>query len=430
MDIEIKKIIKKINKGEVPRGYKKTKVGIIPNEWPYDRFKNIVKQSQYGLSLAKNIKGNIKILDMSHLQNGHIVNKDMGCVSITPNEYENYVIKKGDFLFNRTNSYDLVGKSAVAKKDYEFVFASYLVRFKFKEECNFQYIGEWFALSHKTNIIKRLVTKGVSQCNINPTELQKYFYIPLPPLPEQQKIAEILSNCDKLIELKEKLIKQKKYQKKYLIQALLNPKSPNFRQLAGFDGKWEEVKLGEIINEVSEKTNKNNQYLIFSITKNGIKKQSEYFKKQVASDDNTGYKVIRKGNLIFSCMNLWMGSLDILRDYEVGIVSPAYKTFIIDCKKNSINFIFYYLKTHRMLWLYKINSEQGASVVRRNLDLKGLLSSKILMPHYKEQKAISYILVMIDQEISLLEKELEQQKLKKKALMQLLLTGKVRVRVS
>jgi len=424
MNIEIKKIINKINKGEVTRGYKKTKVGIIPNEWQYDRFKNIVKKSQYGLSLAKNIKGNIKILDMSHLQNGHIINKDLGYVFITPDEYENYVIKKGDFLFNRTNSYDLVGKSAVAKKDYEFVFASYLVRFKFKEECNFQYIGEWFALSYKTNIIKRLATKGVSQCNINPTELQKFFYIPLPPLPEQQKIAEILSICDKVIELKEKLIEQKKLQKKYLMQAFLNPKIPNFRRLPGFDKDWGEIKLGECFTERRE----NNCTLrLLSITsEKGVIDRIEIGHKDNSNEDKSKYKVILKGDIGYNTMRMWQGVSGV--SSLTGIVSPAYTV----CKpKEEIcpEFFGYLFKLQRVINVFHRYSQ---GLVNDTLSLKYAPFAKLKfpIPKYEEQKAIANVLSVVDKKIGLLEKEFEQQKLKKKALMQLLLTGKVRVNIA
>jgi type I restriction enzyme S subunit len=426
MNIEAKERVLQINMGQVPQGYKKTKVGIIPNEWPYDRFKNIVKKSQYGLSLAKNIKGNIKILDMSHLQNGHIINKDLGYVSITPDEYENYIIKKGDFLFNRTNSYDLVGKSAVAKKDYEFVFASYLVRFKFKEKCNFQYIGEWFALSHKTNIIKRLVTKGVGQCNINPTELQKYFYIPLPPLTEQQIIAEILSICDEIIELKEILIEQKKQQKKYLMQSLLDPKSPNFRRLTGFRGEWKEVKLGDFIYETKDLTIIQDQYRLLTSSKNGIVLQEDYFNKIVSSDENIGYKIIKKGEFTFRSMSdTGFFKINRLKGFEIGMVSPAYNVFNI--RKADNDFMIFFLNSYKMIYKYSTIAQGGT---RLALKIRSLAKLNVIIPNLEEQTAITKILSTADKEINLLEKGLEQQKLKKKALMQLLLTGKVRIRVS
>ena len=73
------------------------------------------------------------------------------------------------------------------------------------------------------------------------------------------------------------------------------------------------------------------------------------------------------------------------------------------------------------------NSEQGASIVRRNLDLQALLNSEVALPDISEQTAIAEVLSAADHEIDLLRQDIEQEKQKKKALMQLLLTGIVRV---
>ena len=67
-----------------------------------------------------------------------------------------------------------------------------------------------------------------------------------------------------------------------------------------------------------------------SVTKDGIFSQEDFFKKQIASKNNIGYKIIRKNNLVFSTMNLWMGSLDVLTNYDIGIVSPAYIVLSMD----------------------------------------------------------------------------------------------------
>ena len=90
---------------------------------------------------------------------------------------------------------------------------------------------------------------------------------------------------------------------------------------------WKKVKLKECIKEINERTTKNDQYKVLSVTKDGIFSQEEFFKKQIASENNIGYKVIKRNNLVFSTMNLWMGSLDVLTNYDIGIVSPAYKIF-------------------------------------------------------------------------------------------------------
>ena len=160
---------------------------------------------------------------------------------------------------------------------------------------------------------------------------------------------------------------------------------------------WKKVKLGDCIKEVVKKTTENNQYEVLSVTKDGIFSQKEFFKKQIASENNIGYKIIRKNNLVFSTMNLWMGSLDVLTNYDIGIVSPAYKIFEFNEKLMLPEYGKYFMKSYYMLEQYKNCSEQGASVVRRNLDLKALLNIEINIPSIKEQEKIVGILSDIDE---------------------------------
>jgi type I restriction enzyme, S subunit len=254
----------------------------------------------------------------------------------------------------------------------------------------------------------------------------KNFRIPVPSnRNEIKKIALILSTWDKAIELKEKLIEQKKELKKGLMQKLLT----GVVRLPEFNEDWEDEKVGNLIEEVNEKSTVNNQFQVLSVTKDGIVAQNEHFKKQIASENNIGYKIVKKNNLVFSTMNLWMGSLDVLTNYDVGIVSPAYKVFKFNSNKMLPSFGKYFMKSEHMIWLYNVNSEQGASIVRRNLDLKGLLNTYVKIPSIEEQKKIAKILLCLDREIDLLNEETEQIKIQKKGLMQLLLTGKVRVKV-
>lgn len=160
--------------------------------------------------------------------------------------------------------------------------------------------------------------------------------------------------------------------------------------------EWKRVKLRDCIEEINEKTTKNNQYEVLSVTKDGIFSQEEFFKKQIASANNIGYKIIRKNNLVFSTMNLWMGSLDVLTNYDIGIVSPAYKVFEFNENLMISEYGNYFMKSYYMLERYKSCSEQGASVVRRNLDLKALLNVEINLPSIEEQEKIVKILRNID----------------------------------
>lgn len=249
--------------------------------------------------------------------------------------------------------------------------------------------------------------------------------IVLPPLPEQEKIAGILGTWDEAIEKLSSLIEQKKLLKRGLMQRLLTGKT----RLPTFTQPWKEVKLSDFLKEHTEKTTKNDQYQVLSVTKNGICSQEEYFEKQIASENNIGYKILRKHDIVFSPMNLWMGSIGF-SEYDIGIVSPAYKIFTVNENVALFSFLKHFMIINRMIYLYLINSEQGASIVRRNLDLDGLLSSKVSIPDISEQQAIADVLSTADDEINLLNKKLEALKEQKKGLMQQLLTGQTRVKVN
>lgn len=178
--------------------------------------------------------------------------------------------------------------------------------------------------------------------------------------------------------------------------------------------EWKKVKLGDCIKEINEKTTKNNQYKVLSVTKDGIFSQEEFFKKQIASKNNIGYKIIRKNNLVFSTMNLWMGSLDVLTNYDIGIVSPSYKTFEFNEKLMLPEYGNYFMKSYYMLEQYKNYSEQGASVVRRNLDLKALLKVEINIPSIKEQVEIVRIMKKVSEIIQNLDEFIKKNKKSKR----------------
>ena len=143
----------------------------------------------------------------------------------------------------------------------------------------------------------------------------------------------------------------------------------------------EKLSLKQILKEVNIKSTQNNQYEILSSTANGLYSQKDYFNHQVASENNIGYKIIKKGELLFSPQNLWLGNINLNRSFEIGIVSPSYKIYCIDEKINK-NWLIEKLKTPKMLYNYKIVSEQGASVVRRNLDIKQFMDIVISIPKY------------------------------------------------
>src|SRR5699024_10855374 len=135
--------------------------------------------------------------------------------------------------------------------------------------------------------------------NINQKSLEKLEVI-IPSKAEQKEIASILSTWDKAIELKEKLIEQKKEQKKGLMQKLLTGEV----RLPGFNGEWKEIRLGDYLIKHSEKSQLNNQYPVLTSSRRGIFFQRDYYLgSEVASKDNTGYNVVPYGYFTYRHMS-------------------------------------------------------------------------------------------------------------------------------
>ena len=145
--------------------------------------------------------------------------------------------------------------------------------------------------------------------------------------------------------------------------------------------------LSSILNEISNKSIINNQFPVISSTVKGLVLQSEYFDKEIASSNNIGYKIIEKGNIILSPQNLWMGNITFNNKFDKGIVSPSYKVFNVDSKYNK-EYIYEILTTKKAFYLYKTISEQGASIVRRNLNVEAFMRLSFKFPDINFQNKI------------------------------------------
>jgi len=195
--------------------------------------------------------------------------------------------------------------------------------------------------------------------------------------------------------------------------------------LKGFSGEERKTKLKEHIIQISVKNKNNSVTRILSVTNNrGFINQSEQFDRQVASKDTSSYKIIRKNQFGYNPSRVNVGSIDLLRDFEEGILSPIYVIFEPNKNKIFLDYLFQFIKSPNFYGQMR-NLLQGS--VRDNLSFDSLSEIKLFIPPIQEQKAIAEILSTADKEIDLLEKELEAIKEQKKGLMQLLLTGIVRV---
>lgn len=247
----------------------------------------------------------------------------------------------------------------------------------------------------------------------------------LPPLPEQQKIATILSTQDKVIELKEKLLAQKQQQKKYLMQQLLTGKI----KLANYPNNWHEIKLGEVSSMASGGTpdSKNKEYYgntynwisISDISNAGKYIDDSDRKLSQSGFDNCTARLFNPGTVLLA-MYASVGKCAIAR--KTCCTSQA--ILGITPQKELVNEYLYYVLVNENVRLKSFS--QASS--QPNINKKIVEDVLIKLPSLSEQKAIVEILSTADREIDLIQKFIEAEKQKKKALMQLLLTGAVRVK--
>lgn len=157
---------------------------------------------------------------------------------------------------------------------------------------------------------------------------------------------------------------------------------------------WELRKLGSFLKEIIVKSKIENEHPILSSTNSGI----EFREGRVSGKTNVGYKVINVGNLVLSPQNLWLGNINI-NHMSIGLVSPSYKIFNI-ININS-DFIEPQLRMAKMLEEYKNASTQGASVVRRNLELSLFYQIPMYVPSNDEQQKIGSFFKHLDSLITL-----------------------------
>jgi type I restriction enzyme S subunit len=186
----------------------------LPLGWVWTRVGNVALMIQYGTpEKAVFDTSGIPIIRMGNIINGKIVFENLKYFPKDWLKFKDFILQDGDVLFNRTNSKELVGKTAVYKKNYPIaIFASYLIRVRLKKEFYIPNFLSFFINSlYGRKYINTVASQQVGQANVNGTKLS-LMPIPLPPLPEQHQIvAEIesrLSVADQLEKVAEQSFKQ------------------------------------------------------------------------------------------------------------------------------------------------------------------------------------------------------------------------------
>lgn len=287
------------------------------------------------------------------------------------------------------------------------------------------YLIYYFLTKRGTDILEAASPGGAGR---NRTLGQERFLkskITLPPLPEQKKIAAILSTQDKVIELKEKLLVQKQQQKKYLMQQLLTGRKPHKN-----NPRIEECEIGEVC-KINPKQDKISESQVVFLGMADISETGSVVSQRLVdfSHIQSGFTAFRRGDILIAkitpCFENGKGAYTDNLLSEHGFGSTEFHVLRTNSKVNA-KYIFYHTVSEK--FRKKLEREMTGSAGQKRVPAISIQKYKIFLPSSNEQNFIIEILSTADHEIDLLQKSIDAEKQKKKSLMQLLLTGKVRVK--
>lgn len=293
-----------------------------------------------------------------------------------------------------------------------------------------EYFFAYSIVSQKKQILGLVNRSSHGTGKLETVELRS-FKIPIPPLPEQQKIAAILSAWDKAIELTQSLIDAKEEQKRGLMQRLLTGKvrvkgfenNPGFYEskIGRIPKDWKVCKASEVFRSVSTKNNKGLPLLAVTQENGVIPRDMLEGRVTMPSGSTDSYKLVVPGNFVIS-LRSFQGGLEY-SDYK-GIVSPAYTVLSnkVPIDKAFFRFFFKSQEFISRLAVAVIGIRDG-----KQISFEDFSSMVFRYPPVEEQTTIGNILSMAESELALLNNRLEILKHQKKGLMQQLLTGKTRV---
>ncbi|HEY9178344.1 MAG TPA: restriction endonuclease subunit S [Flavipsychrobacter sp.] len=412
--------IKKQNTNTAVRpGYKHTPLGWIPEEWEVESLGKL-GEFKNGINKGKEEFGHgyplVNIMDVFGVIK--VYNGQFSLVNSTEKERKEYSLKKGDVLFIRSSvKPEGVGLTSLICEDInEAVYSGFIIRFRSSSEIDFNFKTQCF---YEKGFRQRLLNKSTISANTNINQVAlKSLTIPLPPLPEQRKIAAILSTWDDAIQTTQALIARLQLRNKGLAQQLLTGK----KRLKGFEGEWVKLHSDKIFKSVSKKNNDDEELLSVTQDRGAIPRTMLEGRVTMPDGSTKGYKLVEQGDFIIS-LRSFQGGLEY-SEYR-GLVSPAY-TVLKPIKKISDSFYKYYFKSYDFighLAVAVIGIRDG-----KQISFDDFCTLRLPYPEVKEQVAIAAVLDKADEELKAQQAYLATLQQQKKGLMQQLLTGAVRVK--
>ena len=404
----------------------------IPNGWQYVLLDNLAERCSGhtpSKSFPKYWDGGIKwisLADSHRLDKGYVYETDKEISEEGIKNSSASVHPAGTVVISRDAG---IGKSGIMAEP--MAVSQHFIAWKCdnKQKMNNWYLYNWLQFN-KQEFERQAVGSTIKTIGL---PFFKRLKIAAPPYPEQQKIAKILTTWDKAIDTTERLIDNSRQQKKALMQQLLTGKKRLLDENGEpFEGKWSTKKLVDITTRIQRKSDGNDHLILTISSLSGFMTQKERYSRFMAGESLKKYVLLKNGEFAYNKGNsktYQFGCIFKLEDFETGLVPNIYVCFKIN---NGLCEDFYkylfeadYLKPQLGRLVNTGVRNDGLLNIRPN----EFLNTTVPVPPIDEQQKIAALLTKASREIELLEQQLADLQQEKKALMQVLLTGKKRVQV-
>lgn len=415
MTPEVKKRIEQIRQGIVPEGYKKGKIGIVPIKWNEVPFSTLfTSTSEYTDDLKQYPLYSLTIEDgitakTERYERSHLVKKE--------NSYK--VVRPNDYAYNPMNI--RFGAVARHKGDIPVAVSGYYDIFTTVHESDLVFMDSFLTYGPMITYYNKVSTGSlVEKQRVHFSDFLE-FSLALPPLEERKKIAEILSTQDKAIELQGRKIEELKRFKKGCLEKMFPRKGQKVpeKRFPGFTDDWEQRKLNAVVSR--ESATKISSAKFPSVEYEDVISEEGHLNKDIYQ------KEPGKNGIAFDGSQVLYGKL---RPYLHNWLNPDFKGVAvgdwwvmkpIDADKN-----FFYRLIQTPQFDNVSNQSSGSKMPRADWNL--VSNTEFMIPYSKvEQHKIGEYFSSLDHLITLHQRKLEEMKRQKKALMQLLLTGIVRI---
>ena len=414
---------------DVPAGYKRTEVGVIPEEWntctmgDLFAFKNGLNKAKRFFGVGTPIVNYMDVFERSGLTADNLV----GRVTLTPDEIRNYQVRMGDVFFTRTSeTVEEIGVASVMLDDpCDTVFSGFILRARPRYgHLNDTYKQYCFAVrSVRSQIVSnatyttRALTNGNSLSGV---------HIAVPPIPEQLAIAAALSDVDELIGSLEALIAKKRDIKQASMQQLLTGRT----RLPGFGGEWEARRIGKLADvdpeNLPSSTDPGLLFNYISLDHVNAGRLLGYSGESFETAPSRARRIVRTGDVLMSTVRpALQGHLLFSDQARNAVCSTGFA--VLRSKRNHCEPQFLFAHLFGDVVSAQVQTLlAGSNYPAINSGDVGRLRVSC-PPTLAEQQAIATTLADMDDEIAALEHRLDKTRAIKQGMMQQLLTGTIRL---